>query len=157
MRQRNSLAELFDSLMTEGLNSYSEVNRGTFYARPALNILETANEYKVQYAVPGMTKDNVEVKLDEDQRLMVSVGKKEEKKEENSEETAVAEKKEETTTVRYLRRDFAEYSFTQKFNLPEDIDHDNISATMENGLLDIRIPKRTEEQKAKLQRSISIN
>lgn len=157
MRQRNSLAELFDTLMSDSFNPYA-VDRNVCCSRPALNIMETADEFRVQYAAPGMTREDAEVKLDEDQRLQVTIGRTEEKVQtENAvaeNESAVAKTED---TPRYLRREFSRTSFTQKLNLPEDIDLDRISATMENGLLEISIPKRTEEQKAKLQRTIAIS
>lgn len=158
MRQLSYFSDLFDNLMADNFNAYNGVNRSSYYSKPALNIMEDEDKFSIEYAVPGMTKEDVEVKLDEDQRLMVSVGKKEVMKQSNEENaensTEIAEKK--TTNVRYIRREFSELNFTQKFNLPEDVDLDKISASMENGLLQVIIPKRTEEEKAKLQRTIAI-
>lgn len=160
MRQRNSLAELFDTLMSDSFSCYGTTDGSAYRSRPALNIIEAEDQFKVQYATPGMTREEVEVKLDEEQRLQISVGIKKEEadSEENPEtETAIAEHSAQTQKLRYLRHEFGSIRFTQKFNLPEDIDLEGITASMENGLLEVRIPKKSEEEKAKLQRTIAIS
>ena len=35
---------------------------------PAINVLETEKEYKVELAAPGMTKDDFNVRIDEDNK-----------------------------------------------------------------------------------------
>ena len=49
---------------------------------PAINVLETEKEYKVELAAPGMTKDDFNVRIDEDNNLVISMEKKTENKEE---------------------------------------------------------------------------
>ena len=51
---------------------------------PAINVLETEKEYKVELAAPGMTKDDFNVRIDEDNNLVISMEKKTENKEEKS-------------------------------------------------------------------------
>ena len=46
---------------------------------PAINVLETEKEYKVELAAPGMTKDDFNVRIDEDNNLVISMEKKTEK------------------------------------------------------------------------------
>lgn len=107
---------------------------------PAINVIEKENEYNVQYAAPGMTKDDFKVSLDEEQNLVVEMSKKEEKTEDN-------EKKEKKDGV-YLRREFSYSNFQQKLILPDDVDHEKISASVENGVLTVTLPKlKPEEQK----------
>lgn len=107
---------------------------------PAINVIEKENEYDVQYAAPGMTKDDFKVSLDEEQNLVVEMSKKEEKTEDN-------EKKEKKDGV-YLRREFSYSNFQQKLILPDDVDHEKISASVENGVLTVTLPKlKPEEQK----------
>ena len=52
---------------------------------PAINVLETEKEYKVELAAPGMTKDDFNVRIDEDNNLVISMEKKTENKEEKKE------------------------------------------------------------------------
>ena len=49
---------------------------------PAINVLETEKEYKVELAAPGMMKDDFNVRIDEDNNLVISMEKKTENKEE---------------------------------------------------------------------------
>lgn len=107
---------------------------------PAINVIEKENEYNVQYAAPGMTKDDFKVSLDEEQNLVVEMSKQEEKTEDN-------EKQEKKDGV-YLRREFSYSNFQQKLILPDDVDHEKISASVENGVLTVTLPKlKPEEQK----------
>lgn len=52
-------------------------------ASPAINIIESDTDYKVELAAPGMTKDDFSVKIDADNQLVVSMEKKEEHKDED--------------------------------------------------------------------------
>ena len=63
---------------------------------PAINVFETANAYKVELAAPGMTKEDFNVHIDEDNNLVISMEKKceNEDKDNNRKEG------------RYLRREF---------------------------------------------------
>ena len=70
---------------------------------PAINVLETEKEYKVELAAPGMTKDDFNVRIDEDNNLVISMEKK-------------TENKEEKKDGRYLRREFSYSKFQQTIN-----------------------------------------
>jgi HSP20 family protein len=50
---------------------------------------------------------------------------------------------------KYTRREFSYASFNRSFALPETIDSDAISATYENGILKVSIPKKEEVVKNK--------
>ena len=54
---------------------------------PAINVFETAKEYKVELAAPGMTKEDFNVHIDEENNLVISMEKKTESKEENNDRT----------------------------------------------------------------------
>ena len=49
---------------------------------PAINVFETAKEYKVELAAPGMTKEDFNVHIDEENNLVISMEKKTESKSE---------------------------------------------------------------------------
>lgn len=72
---------------------------------------------------------------------------------ERSEHNEVA--KVETKRLRYLRREFAYQGFVQRLLLPEDSDKDGVTAVMENGVLEVVIPKPKEEKKT-IERMISV-
>lgn len=109
---------------------------------PAINVFESENSYKVEVAAPGLTKEDFNIKIDETNNLVISMEKsqKEEKKEEGS----------------YLRREFSYSKFEQRIILPDNINHESISAQVENGVLLIEIPKITEEEAQKNEKLIEI-
>ena len=47
---------------------------------PAVNIIDGENEYKVEVAAPGMTKEDFKVHINEDNELVISLEKKTENK-----------------------------------------------------------------------------
>lgn len=105
-------------------------------------------EYKVELAAPGMTKEDFNVHIDEENNLVISMEKKTESKEENNKD----EKKE----GRYLRREFSYTKFQQTMILPDDVDKEKIGAHVENGVLNITLPKFTEAEKEKAKKFIDV-
>ena len=96
-----------------------------------------------EQAVPGMTKDDFKVNVDENNNLTICMEKKEEKKEEKKDK-------------KYLRREFSYSKFQQTILLPENVEKDKISAKVEHGILSIEIPKVKEEEKQKTSKAIEV-
>lgn len=112
---------------------------------PAINVIESDTDYKVEVAAPGMTKEDFNIHLSEDNELVISM----EKKTENNEEDKQNKK--------YLRREFSYTKFQQALVLPNDVEKDKINANVTNGVLTIELPKRTPEEKAKINKVIEIH
>ncbi|MBE5032719.1 Hsp20/alpha crystallin family protein [Gallalistipes aquisgranensis] len=110
---------------------------------PAVNVIETEKDYKVEIAAPGMNKGDFNVKINEDNQLVVSMEKKEEKNEDKKK-------------GKYLRREFSYSQFQQTMILPDNIERDRIEAKMENGVLNIDIPKKVEVPEAKKEKQIEV-
>lgn len=110
---------------------------------PAINVLENDKGYELELAAPGMTKDDFKVNLDENGNLVI---KMEKKTEENS------GKKE----GHYLRREFSYSKFHQTMLLPEDVERENISASVEHGVLKVNIPKIQKPKAEDVKRTIEI-
>ncbi len=136
-RSQNWLPDVFNDLFDTNWMVKSNATA------PAINVIETESEYKVEVAAPGMTKEDFNIRIDEDNQLVVSMEKKQENKEENKES-------------RYLRREFSYTKFQQTMYLPDNVVKDKIGAAMDNGVLTINIPKRTPEEEKKAQRVIEI-
>ena len=115
---------------------------------PAINVVEKDNEYDVEYAAPGMTKDDFKVSLDEEQNLVVELTKKE--------ESTTDDKENKSKKGVYLRREFSYSNFQQKMILPDDVDHEKISASVENGVLTVVLPKKNAEEQKKEVKMIDI-
>lgn len=109
---------------------------------PAVNVKETENAYEMEVASPGLKKDFCRVNLNEEGNLVVRLEGKFEHKDENKKE-------------HYLRREFSYSNFEQSYLLPKDVDKDNISARVEDGILHITMPKVTKSAD-KVERAIDI-
>lgn len=109
---------------------------------PAINVIENENDYKIEVAAPGMTKEDFNVHVDEDNNLVITMEKKNENKEEKKE-------------GRYLRREFSYTKFQQALILPDDVDKEKISAEVNNGVLNVELPKLAKET-VKAKRTIEI-
>lgn len=125
---------------------FDELFANDFFSRertasssPAMNVIENENAYQLQLAAPGVEKKDCKVSLDEEGNLVVEVEKKSENQERENK--------------KYLRREFTYTNFKQRMTLPEDVDAEGISARVENGILNIELPKHKplpEVSKAKL-------
>jgi len=94
---------------------------------PAVDITEIEDRFEIVADVPGLTSEDVDVSVEK--RVLTVSGSRSEPKEESE------------TTVRSER---VVGSFNRKFTLPKDIDVDQISAKVENGVLAIIVPKSPE-------------
>lgn len=115
---------------------------------PAINILESDKDYKVELATPGMNKEDFTIRLNEDNELVIRMEHKEEKKEED--------KKDVKKSPRYLRREFSYSQFQQNLALPNDVDKEKIAAKVDNGILSVTLPKLTPQDEAKACKVINI-
>ena len=139
----NQMPVLFDDFFNRDLFNWGNQNfSDTNTTVPAVNIKETAENYEVEVAAPGMTKKDFKVEL-EGNSLTISSERSNEKVERADE--------------RYSRKEFSYQSFQRTFTLQKDVmDIDKIQAKYENGLLHLLIPKK-EEAKQKPPRLIQIS
>ena len=136
----SAIPSLIDGLLSRNLSDLD----GSNYSRtgstvPAVNISEDENGFIIEFAVPGMKKEDFIVKVEND---TLTVGSEKNKEVENN--------------VNYRKREFAYQSFNRTFTLPESmVDTDKIAAKYENGILRLMLPKK-EEAKPKPAREIKI-
>ena len=133
-RNQDFMPTLFNELMNWN---------DTTYSTPRMNIMETKDNYKLELCIPGLTKEDVKLSIDAEGNLVVEMVK----------ENKVEDKKGE---MRYLRHEFSVEHFRQTVMLPEDIHKEQISAKVENGILDIVIPKVTVEEKKQTMQTIEV-
>ncbi len=102
--------------------NYNSFNNNNFVAQngtsPAVNVIETGFEYRIDLAVPGLAKDDFKIDL-VNEVLTISSEKKEQK---------------EDTKLNYTRKEFNYSSFKRSFQLPDSVDGDNIKASHETGI-----------------------
>jgi HSP20 family protein len=104
---------------------------------PAVDIREESDRYLVEAEMPGVAKGEVEVHVGEG---VLEIGAKH--------ETSTEEKKE-----GYLRRERSSLDFFRRMGLPEDVDQDNVTAKLEDGLLHVTLLKKAPpvEKKSKVE------
>jgi HSP20 family protein len=105
---------------------------------PAVNIVETEDDFQLEVAAPGMRRKDFHVTLDNDMLTISS------------------EKKDEAQDEAYSHREFSYASFERKFYLPNTVEADQIKAKYQDGILRLVIPKK-EEAKRKPARQIAIS
>jgi HSP20 family protein len=109
-------------------------------ATPAVNIIESKDDYRIEVAAPGL--DKADFRINVENNVLTISAEKEEKQEDKDE--------------RFMRREFNYASFSRSFTLPESMDTEKISAKHKDGVLNVVIPKR-EESKEKPARTIKIS
>jgi len=99
-----------------------------FESKGLSNVLETDNDYLIELSAPGFKKDDIKIKIEND-ILKISSNV-----ENNNEEEKDG----------YYRREFYKSSFERNFSLPKGINKNEISASMEDGILNVTVPKMEE-------------
>ena len=135
-RNQDFMPTLFNELMNWN---------DTTYSTPRMNIMETKDNYKLELCIPGLTKEDVKLSIDAEGNLVVEMVKE-----------SKSEKKDNKEEMRYLRHEFSVEHFRQTVMLPDDIHKEQISAKVENGILDIVIPKVTIEEKKQAMQTIEV-
>jgi HSP20 family protein len=116
-----------DSFLDNLLNDLP-ATRNTSMNFPAVNIMETNEDYQLEFNVPGRKKEDFKITVDKN-ILTVSFERSEENKEENKQ---------------FIKREFVTQSFKRSFTLDEKINADSIDAKYENGILYLTLPKKEE-------------
>lgn len=118
---------LTDPFFRDFFDADAIINRAFGNSLPAANIAENDQSYSIELAVPGFTKNDFKVKV-QDNILTVSAETKMEKMEEQK---------------TYKRREYDFSSFSRSFTLPENVKDDSIVAKYDNGMLKLDLPKTT--------------
>lgn len=101
---------------------------GEWALRPATEVVDCDGEYRITAELPGMTADDVSIKLT-DGTIAIRGEKSEEKKEEKED---------------YLLSERRYGAFQRTLALPSGVDTDAISADFANGVLTVTLPKTPE-------------
>ncbi len=95
---------------------------------PAVNVVEEDNTFRIDVAVPGMSRKDFRIDLEND--LLTISSEQQESKEENN--------------LKYMRKEFSYRTFKRSFQLPESVDQEKIRASNKAGILTIELPKKEE-------------
>lgn len=109
-------------------------NSGTFV--PTLNVCETDFNFEITVALPGMTRDDIEIHYENDMLTISGERKWKHDQKENGR--------------RYHRVEAGYGTFSRTLPLPNIVDADNINAEFQNGELMITVPKLKEKAGKKI-------
>ncbi len=101
--------------------------QGEGVASPCLNVSETDSAFEIQAEMPGVKKEDVKVAIDH-QRVTIEGESKREDEQRQGENVIYSE--------RAVRK------FVRSFTLPSDVDESAAQARLENGVLNLSLPKK---------------
>lgn len=99
---------------------------------PAINVIEQENEYHIELAAPGMSRENFDIQVERD--TVTIKGEQRHNEEENDE--------------KYVRREFNYTAFKRSFNVPTNVNVEEIGAKYQDGVLTLSFPKRVDKKEA---------
>ena len=116
----------FGNIINELMNtSVGDVitHKNVDYSTPLINVMEYDENYTLEMIAPGLTKSDINISIDK-KVLTISSEKKYEGEQ------------------KFKVREFKYGVFKRSFKLPEIVDTDKISATMEDGILKLTLSKK---------------
>ena len=93
-----------------------------------VNLRETGQGYEMSLIAPGLRKEDFKLNVTDD-LLTVSYEQKQEHNEESAQEG-------------WLRKEYKMQSFSRSFNLDDSVDVNKITASYDNGVLHLSLPKK---------------
>ena len=130
LNMQREINRMFDSFFRSGGREETDLVASTW--SPAVDILEQKDQYTVKVELPGVSKDDVKITM-EDNVLTIRGEKKEEK---------------ETKEGSHHRIERSYGAFQRSFALPTTVKTDKIEASFKDGVLNVELPK-SEEAKPK--------
>ncbi|NPV92965.1 MAG: Hsp20/alpha crystallin family protein [Firmicutes bacterium] len=121
---RRHLARVFEDFLNEDWGSILPVPFGSRDVR--VDIRETDTDIVLEAELPGMKKEDIEITLDESHlTLRANTSAETEEKREN-----------------FIRKERRSGSLVRSFLLPAEVREEEVKARFENGLLELRLPKK---------------
>lgn len=133
-----------DQLFQDNLNrffhddfwGFSGINQ---QANVPVNLRETDKTYEMSLIAPGLQKEDFKLNVTDD-LLTISCEQKQEHEQKQEEG--------------WLRKEYKMQSFSRSFTLDDSVDTNNISASYDNGILHLSLPKK--ENARRLSKTIEI-
>lgn len=123
---QDRMNQLFEESLARGTAKQTDERPAQW--SPAVDILETEAEIILMAEVPGVDLEAIELQIHDNvltfrgERLIENAVKKE----------------------HYFRIERAYGTFSRSFTLPSTIDQERVEAKLKDGILDVRMPKRTQ-------------
>jgi HSP20 family protein len=124
-RVQDEMNRMFDTFLGRDTNE-NELLSGSWV--PAVDVVETDDDFEIKAELPGLSKDNVKVTLHEN--VLTIKGEKQEEKEEKKKS--------------YHRIERSHGAFSRSFVLPSRVQNEKIKADFKDGILTLTVPKAPE-------------
>ncbi len=102
---------------------------------PSVDVEDRGKEFRLSADLPGFNKEDVNIELTDDSVMI------------HAKKTMTEEEK----NKNYIRRERAAQSFYRRIELPEKVKSDDAKANLNNGILEIILPKKEPKETKKLQ------
>ena len=133
-RRLRDLQREVDSIFDQFFDRSEDEDTSAVWA-PRTDLSETDDAFRIRLDVPGMTKDDITINL-QNNTLTVS-GERTSKRTDEGEE--------------YVRVERAFGNFHRTFTLPNAVDRENVEAAYEDGVLTIHVPKTEESTRRQIE------
>lgn len=134
----NPAKNFVDNLFNHSIADF--IGSDVIHTHPSTNVVETKENFRVELAAPGLEKNDFSLKVEKNHLLV--------KGEKADQEAREGEK--------FTRREFNYTAFERSFRLPKTVDSEGITATYQDGILSVTLPKK-EEAKEKPAKAINIS
>lgn len=121
----NRRLNFLDDALFENSKSYSLMNT---------DIIENDNEYEFKIDLPGFDKENIQIEIDNGQLIIHA------KKERINEEK---------TTEKFIKQERYYGEFKRSFYVGDDFESDDVTASFNNGVLTLIVPKKENNKESK--------
>lgn len=101
--------------------------------RPATDIVEMEDGFHIMLDMPGVSKENLIIDLNENEIMVSGV-------------TTYAADPSVDSKAKYAHMEFGGGEYRRAFTLSDDVDKDKITAKLENGVLDLHLPKSEKKE-----------
>lgn len=130
---QSDMNRLFDSFF--GRREVGRGSNGTGRWVPAMDLVETEDHLVLRADLPGLQREDVEIEA-KDGVLTVSGERK-------------AEHEEKSEGYHRVERSFGRFS--RSLGLPRDVQPDDVKASFENGVLEVKVPKPEERKPTRIE------
>jgi len=127
-----------DLLKKKEGNDAVESTRGYNYSVPDTDIFEDKDCYTITFDLPGIDKEDINLKVDKDVLTITAESKKQP-----------------LDSYEVLREEMEFGGFQRSFNLNGIVDSNKISADYTNGTLRLTLPKKEEQKTKEIQIKVS--
>ena len=132
--------DMFDDMIDDGFMMPSFSYRKVL---PRVDVKEEKDSYELDMDLPGKTEKDVDIEL-KNNVLTVSSVKQTEKEEKKD------DKKDKKENGKWIIKERTYSQFSRSFTLPEDVESSKISASVKDGVLCIKMPRKALAEAKKI-------